>query len=55
MLPHVLGGPSSKGVGRLLGISHRTDENHRAQAMAKFGASSTAELPRCALIAVPVS
>lgn len=50
VLAHVLDGQSNKALGRLLGISHRTVEIHRARAMAKFGTGSTTELIRRALI-----
>lgn len=50
VLAHVLDGRSNKTVGRLLGISHRTVEIHRARAMAKLGTTSATELIRWALI-----
>ncbi len=44
VLAHALEGATNKFIGRTLGISHRTVEIHRARAMAKLGAGSTAEL-----------
>lgn len=40
----VMQGLTSKEIGRVLGISHRTVELHRARLMRKYGASTTAEL-----------
>lgn len=39
-------GMTSKEIGRALGISHRTVEIHRANALAKIGARNTAEAAR---------
>ena len=50
VLAHVLDGHANKAIGRLLGISHRTVEIHRARAMGKLGTTSTTELIRWALI-----
>ncbi|MDE2334896.1 MAG: AroM family protein [Rhodospirillales bacterium] len=50
VLAHVLDGHSNKAIGRLLGISHRTVEIHRARALDKVGATSTAELLRWSLM-----
>jgi DNA-binding CsgD family transcriptional regulator len=50
ILCHVLEGRSNKAIGRVLGISHRTVEIHRARAMAKFGTGSTTELVRWSMI-----
>lgn len=41
---HVVNGHSSKAIGKLLGISHRTVEVHRASLMKKLNAANTAEL-----------
>lgn len=41
---HVVNGQSAKEIGRILGISHRTVEVHRASIMRKLGASNLAEL-----------
>ncbi len=41
---HVVNGQSSKTIGKLLGISHRTVEVHRASLMRKLNAANTAEL-----------
>lgn len=51
VLTAALDGQSNKAVGRLLGISHRTVEIHRARALAKLGAASPAELIRRAFMA----
>lgn len=40
----LLGGHTSKAIGRILGISHRTVEVHRARLMRKYQASTTADL-----------
>ena len=40
----LLDGHTSKEIGRLLGISHRTVEIYRARLMRKYGASTTADL-----------
>lgn len=40
----LLDGLTSKAIGRLLGISHRTVEIYRARLMRKYGASTTADL-----------
>ena len=42
-------GRSAKEVGKLLNISARTAEGHKAQIMSLLGASSTAELVKCAI------
>lgn len=42
-------GHSAKEVGKLLHISARTAEGHKAQIMSLLGASSTAELVQCAI------
>ena len=41
---HLLGGLSSKEIGRALGISHRTVEIYRAKLMRKYSASNTGDL-----------
>jgi len=48
----VVGGASSKEAARALGISPRTVEFHRANAMHKLGARNTAELVRMMLSGV---
>ncbi|MDB5851397.1 MAG: helix-turn-helix transcriptional regulator [Rhodoferax sp.] len=40
----LMDGHTSKEIGRLLGISHRTVEIYRARLMRKYGASTTADL-----------
>jgi protein AroM len=50
VLAHVLDGHSNKAIGRMLGISHRTVEIHRARAMEKVGATSATELMRWSLM-----
>jgi DNA-binding CsgD family transcriptional regulator len=50
VLAHVLDGHSNKAIGRMLGISHRTVEIHRARAMEKVGATSATELFRWSLM-----
>jgi PAS domain S-box-containing protein len=40
----VMQGRTSKEIGRVLGISHRTVELHRARLMRKYAAATTAEL-----------
>ena len=44
ILQHVIAGQSSKEIARLLGISHRTVEVHRAHLMQKLDAHSALEL-----------
>lgn len=41
---HLLGGLTSKEIGKALGISHRTVEIYRARLMRKYQASTTADL-----------
>jgi len=41
---HLMGGLTSKEIGRALGISHRTVEVYRARLMRKYKASTTADL-----------
>jgi PAS domain S-box-containing protein len=41
---HLMGGLTSKEIGRALGISHRTVEIYRARLMRKYRASTTADL-----------
>lgn len=41
---HVMQGLTSKEIGRVLAISHRTVEIHRARLMRKYAAGTTAEL-----------
>ncbi|MEI4487906.1 LuxR C-terminal-related transcriptional regulator [Frigidibacter sp. MR17.14] len=41
---HVVNGRTCKEIGKILGISHRTVEVHRAKLMKKLGAKNTAEL-----------
>ncbi|GAA0607064.1 LuxR C-terminal-related transcriptional regulator [Paenochrobactrum glaciei] len=41
---HIVNGSSSKDIGVMLGISHRTVEVHRAAVMRKLNASNTAQL-----------
>ena len=43
-LPHVLRGLSSKEAARILGVSHRTVEFHRANIVRKFGARNIPDL-----------
>ncbi|MGH7067684.1 MAG: AroM family protein [Acetobacteraceae bacterium] len=50
VLRHVLEGRSNKEIGRLLGISFRTVEIHRARAIGKFGTNSTSGLVRRVLM-----
>lgn len=50
VLVHVLEGGANKVIARVLGISHRTVEIHRARAMMKLGATSVTELIRRALM-----
>jgi FixJ family two-component response regulator len=49
VLSHVASGASNKEAGRLLGISPRTVEVHRARAMEKLGARNAADLVRIIL------
>ena len=49
VLGHIAGGASNKEVGRLLGISPRTIEVHRARIMEKIGAKNAADLVRIVL------
>lgn len=49
VLDHLLRGGSNKETGRLLNISPRTVEVHRARVMQKLGARNTAEMVRIAL------
>jgi FixJ family two-component response regulator len=46
VLEHIVGGASNKEAGRMLGISPRTIEVHRARIMEKLKARNTAELVR---------
>jgi two-component system, LuxR family, response regulator FixJ len=46
VLEQIVGGASNKEAGRLLGISPRTIEVHRARIMEKLGVRNTAELVR---------
>jgi FixJ family two-component response regulator len=41
---HLMGGLTSKEIGRALTISHRTVEIYRARLMRKYQASTTADL-----------
>jgi DNA-binding CsgD family transcriptional regulator len=43
-IPSLLEGHTSKEIGRLLSISHRTVEIYRARLMRKFKAATSAEL-----------
>jgi DNA-binding CsgD family transcriptional regulator len=45
-LAHIVRGASSKETGRILGVSPRTIEFHRANIMKKLGAKNTADLVR---------
>jgi len=45
VLGHVLAGRSSREIGELIGLSPRTVEFHRANLMAKLGASTPIEVP----------
>jgi len=47
---HVVNGASNKEIGRLLGISYRTVEIHRARAMEKFGVTTVSGLMRRVLL-----
>lgn len=49
VLEQIVGGCSNKEVGRILGISPRTVEVHRARVMEKLGARNTADLMRIVL------
>ena len=49
VMQHIVTGNTSKMTGRLLGVSHRTVEIHRARIMEKTGADSLADLVRIAL------
>jgi two-component system response regulator FixJ len=49
VMQHVVAGNTSKMTGRLLGVSHRTVEIHRARIMEKTRADSLADLVRMAL------
>jgi two-component system response regulator FixJ len=49
VMQHIVAGNTSKMVGRLLGVSHRTVEIHRARVMEKVQADSLADLVRIAL------
>jgi two-component system, LuxR family, response regulator FixJ len=49
VMQHIVAGNTSKMVGRLLGVSHRTVEIHRARIMEKTQAASLADLVRMAL------
>jgi FixJ family two-component response regulator len=49
VLAQIAGGASNKEAGRLLGISPRTIEVHRARIMEKLGARNTADLVRIVL------
>lgn len=49
VLAQIAGGASNKEVGRLLGISPRTVEVHRARIMEKLGARNAADLVRIVL------
>jgi FixJ family two-component response regulator len=49
VLAEIAGGASNKEVGRLLGISPRTVEVHRARIMTKLGARNAADLVRIVL------
>jgi len=46
---HVAAGASNKEAGRILGISPRTVEVHRARIMEKLGARNAADLVRIVL------
>lgn len=49
VLARIVGGESNKAAGRVLGISPRTIEVHRARIMDKLGARNAADLVRTAL------
>jgi DNA-binding CsgD family transcriptional regulator len=49
VLEQLVAGASNKEAGRVLGISPRTIENHRARIMEKLGAKNVADLVRTAL------
>ena len=49
VLARVIGGASNKEAGRMLGISPRTVEVHRASIMDKLGAKNAADLVRIVL------
>lgn len=49
VLAQIVAGASNKQAGRLLGISPRTIEIHRARIMDKLGAKNAADLVRIAL------
>jgi two-component system, LuxR family, response regulator FixJ len=51
ILTQCICGASSKEVGRVLGISPRTVEDHRARIMRKLGVKSTVEMVRVVLTA----
>ncbi len=49
VLTQILVGDSNKEIGRILGISPRTVEFHRAHIMKKLGAKNAADLVRIAM------
>ncbi len=49
VLEHIVAGASNKEAGRILGISPRTVEVHRAKIMEKLGAKNAADLVRIAI------
>ena len=49
ILDHVWDGSSNKEIARLLHISHRTVEAHRARIMTKLGTRNIAQMMRAAL------
>jgi FixJ family two-component response regulator len=51
VLEHFAGGASNKEAGRILGISPRTIEDHRANIMRKLGARNAADLVRIVMTA----
>jgi FixJ family two-component response regulator len=54
VLDEMITGKTSKQIGRILGVSHRTIEIHRAHVMDKMAVATLANLVRMALLADPL-